>query len=87
MQPSWRWTSPTERQGSGQRVEYAGLCHVHAAAGLLLMALPIYLGFPRSTADVRPPHAIAVRALLLLLVVVETVTAALDQRFDGQITA
>ena len=71
------------------RFELRGLFSVHAAAAVLLalMALPIFLGAPRSPAEVRPRHAIAVRVLILLLVVAETVTAGFDQRLNGQITA
>jgi len=76
-------------EGLWSRFEYYGLFYVHAitAGALMLMALPIFLGAPRSPADVRPRHAIAVRIVMVVLVLAEVVTAGFDQRINGQVTA
>jgi PAS domain S-box-containing protein len=76
-------------QGLWVRFEYLGLFYVHVAATgvLALMALPIYLGSPRAPADVRPRHVIAVRLLIFVVAIAEVITAGLDQRIEGQITA
>ncbi len=76
-------------QGLWTRVEYEELFYLHAAAAcaLVLMALPIFLGAPRAAAEVRTRHVVAVRLLMLVLAIAEIITAGLDQRIEGQITA
>jgi len=76
-------------EGLWSRFEYYGLFYVHAVtAGLLaLLALPIWLGSPRSAAEVRPRHAIVVRIVIVVLLIAEVVTAGFDQRINGQVTA
>jgi two-component system sensor histidine kinase/response regulator len=79
----------THGQEIWTRFEFLGLFYVHVAGTCLLalMALPIFLGAPRSPAEVRPRHVIAVRILILVLVIAETVTSGFDQLIGGQITA